>query len=75
MRPAGRLEGCPCAHGDDCTHTRTRLDPRRPDVGYQTDYLWASRQLAKRLRSCVALATDEWFAISDHAPILAEFDL
>jgi len=75
MRPAGRLEGCLCTHGDDCTHTRTRLDPRRPHVAYQTDYLWASRLLAKRLRSCTALATDEWFAISDHAPILAEFDV
>src|SRR6186713_1713490 len=32
MRPAGRLEGCLCTHGDDCTHTRTRLDPRRPHV-------------------------------------------
>jgi endonuclease/exonuclease/phosphatase family metal-dependent hydrolase len=75
MRPAGRLEGCTCTLGDDCMHTRTRLDRRFPDVPYQTDYLWASRHLARRLRSCVALATDEWFAISDHAPILAEFDL
>lgn len=75
MRPTGRLEGCTCVFGDECTHTRTRLDPRRPHVPYQTDYLWASRQLAKRLRSCEALATDEWFANSDHAPILAEFDL
>jgi endonuclease/exonuclease/phosphatase family metal-dependent hydrolase len=75
MRPEGRLEGCPCTLGDGCTHTRTRLDPRWPHVPYQMDYLWASRQLAKRLRSCTALATDEWFAISDHAPLVAEFDL
>jgi endonuclease/exonuclease/phosphatase family metal-dependent hydrolase len=74
MRPAGRLDGCPCTFGDDCTHTRTRLDSRWPNVPYQTDYLWASASLAKRLRSCTALATDEWFAISDHAPIIAEFE-
>jgi endonuclease/exonuclease/phosphatase family metal-dependent hydrolase len=74
-RPPGRLEGCPCSLGDSCTHTRTRLDPRRPHVPYQVDYLWASRALAARLVSCQALATDEWFAISDHTPIVADFDL
>jgi endonuclease/exonuclease/phosphatase (EEP) superfamily protein YafD len=75
MRPHGRLEGCTCTFGDGCTHTRTRRDPRRPEVPYQTDYLWASGDLANRLRSCRALATDDWFSISDHAPIVAEFDL
>jgi hypothetical protein len=74
-RPPGRLEGCPCTLGDDCTHTRTRRDSRRPDVPYQTDYLWASADLAERLVSCEALSQDEWFAISDHAPIVADFDL
>ena len=51
MRPAGRLEGCGCTFGDGCTHTRTRRDPRWPDVPYQTDYLWASERLATRLVS------------------------
>lgn len=74
LRPKGRLEGCTCTFGDDCTHTRTRRDPRRPEVPYQNDYLWASPALAKRLRSCQVLASNEWFSISDHAPILAEFD-
>jgi endonuclease/exonuclease/phosphatase family metal-dependent hydrolase len=74
-RPPGRLEGCTCTFGDACTHTRTRLDPRRPNVPYQNDYLWASKKLAARLVSCTALATDEWFSISDHAPIVAEFDM
>ena len=75
MRTKGRLEGCPCTFGDACTHTRTRRDPRRPDIPYQNDYLWASPILASRLRSCQALANDDWFSISDHAPIVAEFDL
>jgi hypothetical protein len=75
MRPPGRLPGCTCGFGDACTHTRTRYAARWPDVPYQTDYLWASRDLADRLTSCEALATDEWFALSDHAPIVAEFDL
>ena len=72
-RVAGRLAGCHCIDGDGCEHVRTRRDPKRPTVPYQTDYLFASRSLADRLMACEALATEEWFAISDHAPILADF--
>jgi endonuclease/exonuclease/phosphatase family metal-dependent hydrolase len=75
MRAPGRLDGCPCIDGENCAHVRTRRDSRRPAVPYQTDYLFASRRLASRLVSCESLATDEWFAISDHAPIIAEFEL
>jgi exonuclease III len=74
-RPVGRLEGCTCTFGDACTHSRTRLDPRRPEIPYQTDYLWASPSLSDRLLSCRALSDDYWFSISDHAPIVADFDL
>ena len=74
-REPGRLAGCPCVEGDGCAHVRTRRDPRRPAVPYQTDYLFASRRLAARLVSCEALASDEWFAVSDHAPILGVFEL
>jgi hypothetical protein len=49
-------------------------DPRRPEIPDQNDYLWASPALAERLRSCHVLASDEWFSISDHAPIVADFD-
>jgi hypothetical protein len=72
-RSAGRLIGCPCADGDRCAHVRTRRDGRRPDVPYQTDYLFASPKLVADLISCEVIATDEWFAISDHAPIVADF--
>jgi endonuclease/exonuclease/phosphatase family metal-dependent hydrolase len=74
-RAVGRLTGCPCIEGENCSHVRTRRDAKRPSVPYQTDYLFASQKLAARLVSCASLATDEWFAISDHAPILAEFEL
>lgn len=72
-RAPGRLEGCLCLEGDDCAHVRTRRDSRHPSVPYQTDYLFASPQLASALISCQVLATDVWFAISDHAPIVADF--
>lgn len=74
-RPPGRLEGCQCLDGDDCAHARTRTDRARPEIAYQTDYLFASRALAAspKLVRCEALAFDERFAMSDHAPITADF--
>ena len=60
-----------CLQGDDCAHVRTRRDPKHPDVPYQTDYLFASPKLAS-LVSCEVLASDRWFAISDHALIVAD---
>jgi endonuclease/exonuclease/phosphatase family metal-dependent hydrolase len=73
-RPHGALDGCPCGLGDDCTHTWTKFDPRSPTVAYQDDYLFASRVLARRLTTCRALpiAAD---SPSDHAPIVATFDV
>jgi exonuclease III len=75
MRAPGRLQGCPCTEGESCSHVRTRRDPRQPDVPYQTDYLFASARERFTLDSCRVLASDEWFAISDHAPIVADFKL
>jgi exonuclease III len=39
------------------------------------DYLFASVALARRLISCEALSPLEWQEFSDHAPIVATFDL
>lgn len=72
-RPPGRLKSCQCTDGEACQHVRTRLDPRHPDVPYQTDYLFATRTARLRLTRCEVLATPEWFALSDHAPVVAEF--
>lgn len=72
-RPAGRLPGCQCVDGDDCRHVRTRRHPGHQDIPYQTDYLFASKALASKLTACEVLATDEWFELSDHAPIVADF--
>jgi hypothetical protein len=73
-RPPGPLEGCPCSLGKRCTHTRTRVDARYPDVPYQMDYLFASPALAERLVSCEALGHEVWPSASDHYPIVAVFE-
>ena len=59
--------------GTRSAHVRTRRDRKHPEVPYQTDYLFASPKLALALVRCDVLATQEWFEISDHAPIVAEF--
>jgi len=71
-RAEGRLDGCPCSL-EDCRHTRTRLDPRKPEVPYQMDYLFASPAMAELLESCVVPSEEPWPAPSDHYPIVATF--
>lgn len=64
---------CTCTLGDGCTHTRTRLDPRARHIPYQIDYR-RRRPRSPLSRLLQHLATDEWFGISDQAPIVADFD-
>jgi exonuclease III len=54
---------------------RTRRDRRWPLIPYQVDYAFASPRLADALVSCEVLSTDDWFAVSDHAPIVLDFNL
>jgi endonuclease/exonuclease/phosphatase family metal-dependent hydrolase len=68
----GPLKGCTCSLGDDCRHTRTRLDRQRKDTPYQMDYLFASRELIQRLDTCMAIEPPA-DSPSDHFPILATF--
>jgi endonuclease/exonuclease/phosphatase family metal-dependent hydrolase len=72
-RTPGRLEGCHCSLGDECTHTRTRFDKRYPTKPYQTDYLYASKGLLglARLKTCIA--DEALMGASDHFPIVATF--
>jgi endonuclease/exonuclease/phosphatase family metal-dependent hydrolase len=71
-RAPGRLANCRCVL-EDCTHTWTRLDPSRPEIPLQVDYLFASPTLAERMRTCTALPPPEWKDYSDHSPIIATF--
>lgn len=70
-RQPGHLADCPCGLGDDCSHTRTRIDPRYPGIPYQMDYLFASSALAERLATCATHSAED--SPSDHFPIVATF--
>jgi endonuclease/exonuclease/phosphatase family metal-dependent hydrolase len=69
----GVLDGCICSLGDECRHTRTRVDKRRPEVPYQMDYLFVSKKMRDRLSSCTVKSHEEWPSPSDHLPIVATF--
>ncbi len=47
---------------------------RCPGVPCQDDYLFASPAVAERLRRCLAFNPTEWYAFSDHSPIVATFE-
>jgi hypothetical protein len=74
----GPLVGCPCGN-DDCWHVETfRPHKRRRDgtAGYFTnDYLFATPELADRLLSLEIPNRPELWALSDHLPLVASFDL
>jgi hypothetical protein len=72
----GRLKGCPC-NELDCYHVTTfrHRNSRAGSRGFMNDYLFATRDLAKGLSSFKALDNPEVRALSDHAPLIAKFDL
>nr|MBA2601117.1 hypothetical protein [Actinomycetota bacterium] len=71
-REPGPLAGCTCGLGERCEHTWTRLGRGKAPI--QTDYLFASRDLVTRLKTCEALSPPDWREYSDHAPIIATFE-
>jgi exonuclease III len=70
-----RLRGCPCG-ASDCSHVQTHKG-KRGKVPWQYDYLYATKALADRLVLCRPLGggkPDPW-ALSDHCPVVADFEL
>lgn len=62
-------EGCPCG-SEECRHLRTY----GKGLGPQLDWLFATPELAHRCRS-LRVEWDRSRELSDHAPIVADFDL
>ena len=51
-----------------------RGEDLRARVATPAHYAFASPALAERLRRCVAIDPTEWYAFSDHSPIVATFE-
>ena len=69
----GPLSGCGCDDGVACRHQQTHWQPNstRP---WQNDYLFASTELAQVVTLTVLPQADVG-TLSDHAPLIADFDL
>ena len=67
---------CPC-DGTDCYHVKTLNSPQsQPGAMANSDYLFATPTLARELRSLKVMNGDDdpsW-SISDHCPLVAEFE-
>jgi hypothetical protein len=70
----GRLPDCPCDQGEACRHVKT-YRKAGSDSAYQDDYVFATKPLADLVRRAEVDPNWEWTSqISDHAPLVAEFD-
>jgi hypothetical protein len=59
--------------GKDCRRARTRLDPRYPGVPSQDDDVSVPSSRGETT-AVVAFNPSEWYAFSDHDPIVATFE-
>lgn len=72
----GPLIDCPCGGDDPCRHVRTlRHMHRESSVPWQVDYLFANDELVTYLRSAEVLGDEDFWAFSDHCPVVARFAL
>jgi hypothetical protein len=70
------LAGCPCGPAPDCRHVRTyRHDNKADGLPWQNESFFATRALASSLTSCAPVDDEAAWALSDHCPVVAEFEL
>ncbi|MEQ8788810.1 MAG: hypothetical protein RIC55_21035 [Pirellulaceae bacterium] len=73
LRDEFGLINCWRAANPDADLVQTLRWDRNPEATYHCDGLFVPAAWATRLTSCDVLADDEWTAISDHNPVVAEF--
>lgn len=68
------LTDCWCDDTGACAHVHTHKHNKstRP---WHNDYLFASKDLASKVTSCVPVADPDIWTYSDHCPVVAEFDV
>ena len=69
------LADCFCDEAPNCGHVRTQRHQNKPDSRpWQTDYLFVSPELAEGLKACEAWDREDAWQLSDHCPVVADFD-
>jgi hypothetical protein len=72
----GPLAGCPCAFGADCRHVRTyRHDNKTDGPPWQNESFFATNGMSEAMTSCAPVDDEQAWALSDHCPVIAEFDV
>ncbi len=72
----GPLASCPCGPAPECRHVRTFRFDNKPDGGpWQVKSFFALKALAPSLISCAPVDDEQAWALSDHCPVIAEFDV
>ena len=72
----GPLQDCPCGMRDDCRHVRTfRLHGKPDSAPYQGDHVFVRGALVGALVDCQPDYSAEAWSLSDHCPLIAEFDI
>lgn len=69
------MPGCTCGEGDACAHVQTfRLKNEVKSRPTQLDYAFASQPLVPRLIRSQVIHDSEAWRLSDHCPLVLEFD-
>lgn len=72
----GPLDRCPCGPAPDCRHVWTyRHDNKRDGMPWQNESVFCGAALAESMLSCVAVDDEAAWALSDHCPLIAQFDV
>jgi endonuclease/exonuclease/phosphatase family metal-dependent hydrolase len=67
--------GCTCPEPDTCSHVQTfRLRNRVDSRPTQMDYAFASQPMIARLARSRVVDDDEAWTLSDHCPVIPEFN-
>jgi hypothetical protein len=71
-----RLQDCSCSAPETCAHVRTyRCGNRAASRPTQLDYVFASEPLLRKLSVCRVHDHEDAWALSDHCPVVVEFEL
>lgn len=74
------MQDCPCPEAPDCGHVVTHRHNRGSQM--HIDYIYATESLARKLENCYVIderkefpTEDSKWKLSDHCPVVAEFNL
>lgn len=72
----GPLANCMCGPAPDCQHVQTYRHDNKPDgKPWQNEHMFATKPFVDALIACAPVDDDAGWTLSDHCPVIAEFDI